>query len=67
MPSRVGTGEEEYVSGGLPPAALELLPLCRLSGRSDGGGGDGYSEKDSQLPGHQAEAVLLEDVWIHQE
>ena len=58
---------EYNVSGGLPPAASALLPPCRLGGRAAGGGGDGYPEKDSQLPGHQVETVLLKDVWIHQE
>ena len=67
MPPRGGKGEEKDVSGGLPPAALALLPLCCLGGRADGVGGDGYPEKDSQSPGHQVEAVLLKDVWIRQE
>ena len=59
--------KEKDVSGGLPPATSALLPLCRLSGRDDGGGGDVYPEKDRQEPGHQVEAVLLKDVRIHQE
>ena len=67
MPQRGGKGEEEDVSGGLPPVTSELLPLCRLGGRAAGGGGDSYPEKDSQSPGHQVEAALLEDVWIRQE
>ena len=58
---------QKQVYGGLPPVASELLPLCRLGGRATRGGGDGYPEKDSQLPGHQVEAVLLEDVWIRQD
>ena len=67
MPPRGGKGEEKDVFGGLPPAASALLPLCRLGGRAAGGGGDGYPKKDSQSPGQQVEAVLLEDVWIRQE
>ena len=67
MPSRGGKGEEEDVSGGLPPETSSLLPLCRLGGQADGVGGDGYPEKDIQSPGHQVEAALLEDVWIRQE
>ena len=67
MPPRGGTGEEEDVSVGMPPAASALLPFFRLGGRSAGGGGDGYPEKYSQSPGHQMEAVLLEDVWICQD
>ena len=42
-------------------------PFFFLGGRAAGGGGDDYPEKDSQLPGHQVEAVLLKDVWIRQE
>ena len=67
MPPQGGKGEEKDVSGGLPQAASALLPLCCLSGRAAGGGGDSYSEKDIQSPGHQVEAVLLEDMWIRQE
>ena len=67
MPPRGGKGEKEDVSGGLPPASLSLLPLCHLGGQAAGVGGDGYPKKDSHLPGHQVEAVLLEDVWICQE
>ena len=48
-------------------SASELLSPFRLGGRAAGGGGGGYLEKDSQLPGHQVEAVLLEDVWISQD
>ena len=59
---RGGTGEEEDVSRGLPTSALALLPLCRLSGRAAGDGGDGYPEKNSQLPGHPVEAFLLKDM-----
>ena len=33
-------------------------PLCFLGGWAAGGGGDGYPEKDSQLP-DQVEAILL--------
>ena len=44
MPPRGGTGEEEDVSGGLPPAVSALLPLCRLSGRAAEGGGDVYAK-----------------------
>ena len=60
-------GKKEDVAGGLLPATLTLLPLCSLSGWADGSGGDGYPEKDSQLPGHQVAAALLKDVWIRQE
>ena len=67
MPPRDVTGEEEDAYGGLPPAASTLLPLCRLYGQAAGGGGNGYLEKDSHSPDHQVEAVLLEEVWIHQE
>ena len=67
MPPRGGKGEEKDVSGGLPPATSALLPLCCLGGQAAGGVGDGYPEKDSQSPGYQVEAVLLEDVWICQE
>ena len=66
MPPQGGKGEEKDVSGGLTPAALALLPLCHLGGRAAGGRCDGYSEKDSQLPGYQVEEVLLKDVWIRQ-
>ena len=31
------------------------------------GGYNGYSEKDSQFPGHQVEAALLKYGWIRQE
>ena len=64
VPPRGRKVEEEDVPGGLPPATLTLLPLCSLSGRAAGGGGDGYPEKDSQSPGHQVAAALLKDVWI---
>ena len=67
MPPRGGTGEEEDVSVGMPPAASALLPLFRLGGRSAGSGGDGYPEKYSQSPGHQVGSVLLEYLWIRQE
>ena len=67
MPPLGGKGEEEDVSGGLPRATSAILPLCRLGGRADGSGGDGYREKDIQLPGHQVEVALLKDVWICQE
>ena len=67
MPPRGGTGEEEDVSVGLPPAASTLLPLFCLGGRAAGGAGDSYPEKDSQSPGHQVESVLLKYVWICQE
>ena len=67
MPPQGVTGEEEDVSGGLPPAASALLPLFHLGGRAAVGGGDGYSEKDSHSPVDQVEAVLLEYVWIRQE
>ena len=59
MNSRGGKGEEEDVSGGLPPETSSLLPLCRLGGRAAGGEGYGYPEKVSQSPGHQVEAALL--------
>ena len=67
MPPQGRKVEEEDVSGGLPPAMLILIPLCRLGGRDSVGGGDGYPEKDSQSPGHQVEADPLKDVWIRQE
>ena len=66
VPPRGGTGEEENVSGGLPPSASKLIPLFCLCGRAAGGEGDGYPEKGSQSPGHKVEAVLLKDVWIRQ-
>ena len=67
MPPLGRKGEEKDVSGNLPTAASALLPLCRLGGRAAGSGRNSYHEKDSQLPGHQVEAVILEDVWIRQE
>ena len=59
--------EEAGLPGGMPPAAPALLPICRLVGWNAGGGGDGDLEEVSQSPGHQVEATLLEDVWIHQD
>ena len=50
----------------MPPAAPALLPLCRLGGWTDGGGGDSKLEEFSQSPGHQVEATLLKDVCIRQ-
>ena len=67
MHTRGGKGEEAGVLGFIPPEAPGLLPLCRLSGWTDGGGVDVNLEEVSQSPGHQVEATLLEDVLIHQE
>ena len=44
------------------PEASALLSLCCIGGRAAGGGGDGFTEKVSQSPGHQVETVLLKDV-----
>ena len=60
-------GGEEDVPGGLPPEMLTLIPLCCLGGQAAGGGGEGYTEKDSQSPGHQVAGALLKDVRIRQE
>ena len=59
VPPQGGMGGKEDVYGGLPPAASALLPLCRIGGRTSGGGGDGYPEKVIQSPGHQVETFLL--------
>ena len=59
--------EEADVTIGMPIAAQALLPLYRLGGWFDGRGGDDNPEKDSQLPGHQVAATLLEDVQVRQE
>ena len=55
------------LTGGMPPAAQALIPLCRLGGWNAGGVGNDNPEEVSQSPGHQVEVTLLEDVWIHQE
>ena len=67
MSKGVGKGEEANVPGGMTTEAPALLPLCRLGEWTAGGGGDGHLEEVSQSPGHQVEATLLKDVWIHQE
>ena len=67
MPEGGEKGEEADVPVGMPPAAPALLPLCRLGGWTDGGGGDGNPEEVIQSPGHQVEAIQLKDVWIRQE
>ena len=66
VPTGGGKGEEADVPGGMPPAAPALLPLCRLLGWTDGGGGNGNLEEVSQLPVYQVEATLLKDVWLSQ-
>ena len=60
---------DEYppYTGAISELLSALLPLCRLGGWASGGGGDSYPKNDSQSPGHQVEAVLLEDMWIRQE
>ena len=64
-----GGGKEEEVGvlGGMPPAAPELTPLCRLGRWTAGGGGDDNLEEASQSSSHQVEATLLKDMWICQE
>ena len=59
--------EEADVPIGMPKAAQALLPLYRLGGWIDRRGGDDNPEKDSQSPGHQVAATLLEDVQVRQE
>ena len=44
------TGKEEYVLGCMPPTTPKLLSLRFLRQCTDGCGGDGYPEKDSQSP-----------------
>ena len=56
--------KEVDVPGGMPPEAQELLPLYRIGGWTAWGGGDSNLEEVSQLPGHQVEATLLEDVRV---
>ena len=67
VPLKGREGEELDVTGGMPPAAQSLLPLCSLGGLTDGRGGDINPEKDSQSPDHQVTATLLEDVRVRQE
>ena len=67
MPSQGQKGEEKDVPGDLPPATLTLIHLYSLGGWAAGGEGDGYPEKDRQLPVHQVASALLKDVWIRQE
>ena len=67
MPAGGGEGEEADVPGGIPPEFQALLPLFCLDGWNAGGGVYGNLEEVSQLPRHQVEATLLEDVWVHQE
>ena len=67
MSTEGGKGEEADVLGGMPPVAPALIPLYRLGRWTSGGGGNGNLEKVSQSHGHKMEAILLKDVWIHQE
>ena len=62
-----GKGGEEDVPGGMPPAAPELLFLCRLGVWTAGGGGNGNLEEVKNSPGHQVKATLFKDVWVRQE
>ena len=54
------------VTGGIPPAAQALLPLCRLGVWTAGNVGDGNPENDSQSTGQKLVATLIEDVWLCQ-
>ena len=60
-------GEEADVPGGMTLAAQTLLPLCCIGGWTDGCGGNGNTEKDSQSPGHKVVATLIKDVQVRQD
>ena len=55
------------ISEGLPPAALSIIPFCRLRLWTTVCGLGGKSKTISQPPHDQVEATLLKDVRICQE
>ena len=67
MPAGDRDSKEAGIPGGIPTVAQALLPLGFLSGLTNGCGGDCYTEKDNQSPGHKVASTLLGDLWLLQE
>ena len=62
-----GAGEEEDVLGSLTTKTSTILSLSFLSQWVAGGGGDGFPEKESQLPRKKLAATQLENMRICQD